>query len=380
MKRYLRALAIALLAAALVLGTGALAEGAVRKVSIPKKLTIQAGETYQLEPKLTPADAATTYTWKSKNADIAEVDGSGLITARKAGKTTVTVRTANNKKATCAVTVTPIAMTNFAFEGTTIDGEKYPLFDVNENREYDIDVAFHRIPYSLADVEPDNADTTVSWTSSNKKVATISKEGVVTCKKAGVTTITAKAKYGGLKRSFELTVIPNESSWTVEEALGDLTNYTAYHENEIYTRGKRLYSKGGKLIAELYVYNRYHRTMVSSAGLHDLHLLQLNYDDGTQSWIWDPYGPGKYAHGSLLGVFKAKVNKKIPPNKVGTMTITVGKIDMSQAYLIGYQFMTVEDDTNGFRYKGAEDGFASTPLRKLHMPIDKRLLMKMGIR
>lgn len=335
MKRYWKMLVLALLAAAVVLGTCAYAEGAVRKVSIPKKVTIQAGDTYQLVPTVTPADASSTFTWKSKNTAVAEVDGSGLITAHKAGKTTVTVIAANGKKASCAVTVTPVAMTDFAIEGTNAEGVQYRV------PNQDMDATFHKIPYRVVAAEPAGADTTVTWTSSNKKVATISKTGVVACKKAGTTTITAKAKYGGLTRSFELKVVLNESNWTLQEALGDINDYNLYPQGEVYVMGKRLYTKGGKLVAEMYVYNRTNRTLLKAYN-QSFYATQLEWDNEKSAWKWDPNDRRNFS-GVYIGTLKPKLSKKIPPNKVGTMTMNFGKIDIASGYLMGFQFKTNPD-------------------------------------
>lgn len=60
-----------------------------------------------------------------------------------------------------------------------------------------------------ATVKPDNAtDKTVSWSSSDKAVATVSKEGLVTAVKAGSATVTATA--GGKSATCEVTVVKQE--------------------------------------------------------------------------------------------------------------------------------------------------------------------------
>ena len=121
MKKYLRIAGLALLFALLAgVICCASAEGAVKKVVIPKKLTIEAGQTYQLEPQVKPETAQTTFAYTSKKPSVAEVDENGLITAKAVGKATVTVTTANKKKASCTVTVTPVSMTSFEIEAAEI--------------------------------------------------------------------------------------------------------------------------------------------------------------------------------------------------------------------------------------------------------------------
>ncbi len=59
----------------------------------------------------------------------------------------------------------------------------------------------------IATVKPDNAtDKSVTWSSSNPEVATVSGSGVVTAIKAGSTTITVKTNDGGYTASCSLTV------------------------------------------------------------------------------------------------------------------------------------------------------------------------------
>ena len=62
------------------------------------------GDTLTLTPALTPSDAATTFSWKSSKKSVAAVSG-GVVTAKKAGTATITVTTANKKKASVRIRV-----------------------------------------------------------------------------------------------------------------------------------------------------------------------------------------------------------------------------------------------------------------------------------
>lgn len=53
----------------------------------------------------------------------------------------------------------------------------------------------------------DGKDNTISWSSNNKKIATVSKSGKVTAKKTGTVTIIAKASLSGKKSSCKVKVI-----------------------------------------------------------------------------------------------------------------------------------------------------------------------------
>ena len=70
-------------------------------------------------------------------------------------------------------------------------------------------------------VQPENASNqSVKWYTSNKKVATVSASGVVTAKRPGVATITAKTVSGGRKAACKVRVsIPAPTEGTVYRAL-----------------------------------------------------------------------------------------------------------------------------------------------------------------
>ena len=68
-------------------------------------VTLHVGDTLALNPVLSPASARTVFTWSSSKKGVAEVDGNGVVTARKKGKAKITVRTANKKRATIVVKV-----------------------------------------------------------------------------------------------------------------------------------------------------------------------------------------------------------------------------------------------------------------------------------
>ena len=74
-----------------------------------KTTTLNTGLTTTLTPTILPSNATNkSVTWKSSNTKIATVEN-GLITAIKAGKSTITVTTVDGKKtAKCTVTVKSI--------------------------------------------------------------------------------------------------------------------------------------------------------------------------------------------------------------------------------------------------------------------------------
>ena len=69
-------------------------------------LTLDTGKTSTLKATVYPSNVANKKcTWRSSNTSVATVDSNGKVTAKKAGTATITVKTSNDKTATCKVTV-----------------------------------------------------------------------------------------------------------------------------------------------------------------------------------------------------------------------------------------------------------------------------------
>ena len=137
-----------------------------------------------VKAKVGPKNATSkAVTWKSSDKKIATVSSKGVVTAKKAGRVTITctAKDGSNVYATCSVTVAnPVKTIKLNKKKVTIKKKGTYLLK--------------------ATVGPKSAgNKTVKWTSSNKKVATVSASGLVTAKKKGKVTITVKAKDGSKK-------------------------------------------------------------------------------------------------------------------------------------------------------------------------------------
>ena len=151
----------------------------VTSISLDKTtLALAEQDTYQLTATVKPDNATDkNVTWSTANAAIATVSNNGLVTAVAEGTTTITAK-AGDKTATCTVTVSKkvIPVTSVTLNKTSLALTEQETFQL------------------AATVSPDNAtDKTVTWSSSNTAIATVSNNGLVTAVAEGTTTITAKA-------------------------------------------------------------------------------------------------------------------------------------------------------------------------------------------
>lgn len=149
-----------------------------------KKVTLNAGQTLQL--RLT--GTTQTVKWSSSRSSVARVSQTGLVSARKKGSATIYAKV-GRKKYSCRVTVKqPVRSVSITKKSVTLKGrgKKTTL---------------------KARISPSNASNrSVTWTSSNKKVATVTSKGVVKSIGAGSCYITVTTKDGRKKATCRVTV------------------------------------------------------------------------------------------------------------------------------------------------------------------------------
>ena len=148
----------------------------------PSKLTIKQYETASVTATVEPSNATyRTVTWSSSDESVATVSG-GTIKGVSVGTAKITAKTKNGKTATVNVTV---VKNDSIVEPTGVSVSPSSLkLSTGETGKL------------TATVTPSNAtDKSVTWSTSNDKVAAVS-EGTVTAVGSGTATITAKTSNG----------------------------------------------------------------------------------------------------------------------------------------------------------------------------------------
>ncbi len=161
----------------------------VESVSLDRtSVSLEEGQTTTLVATISPGDAdEKTVTWTTSKASIATVVN-GVVTAVAEGTATITA-TVGGKSATCAISVKKavIAVTSVTLNKTSLSLTKGQSEQLS------------------ATVNPDNAtDKSVTWSSSDETIASVTQNGLVTAKKSGKATITAKA--GEKSATCEVTI------------------------------------------------------------------------------------------------------------------------------------------------------------------------------
>ena len=157
------------------------AEAALVKVTVTldkTSATVYTGKTVTL--KAASNDTAKTVTYTTSNNAVATVSSTGVVKGVKAGTAVITA-TCGNAKATCKVTVKTSTIKFAASAASVYTGKTVTV---------------------KATATP---SATVTYTTSNKAIATVSSTGVVKGIKAGTVTITATTSTG-LKTTCKVTV------------------------------------------------------------------------------------------------------------------------------------------------------------------------------
>ena len=197
-------------------------------------------ETHLLTASVLPHNSThKEVTWTSSDTSIAQVSDIGLVTPAMPGCTKITAKTVNNLTASCEVTVNPLSP-----KSITLDYEKIRLAPDNSQQ-------------LTATVLPiDAGDKSVTWTSGNVSVATVSGSGLVTAIAPGTpgedTKITAATVNGHTAECIVIVLTILSLFEELEEKLqfgyyvsGDIKTGNAYNKLANTTsNAKDQYEKG----------------------------------------------------------------------------------------------------------------------------------------
>ena len=171
---------------------------------------------------LANGDSVAAYT--SSNTKVFTVSKNGTLTAgKKAGKATLTIRLASGLEKKIPVTVQKSTVTTTKITGlkskvTLEKGKKLALKPI---------------------LTPITSQQKFTYTSSNKKVATVNKSGVITAKKAGTAKITVKSG----KKKFTVTVTVPKTKTT---AINGVPSTVSVKKGKTYTLKAKLSPKGSE--------------------------------------------------------------------------------------------------------------------------------------
>ncbi|MBO5747403.1 MAG: Ig-like domain-containing protein, partial [Muribaculaceae bacterium] len=157
--------------------------------------TLEVTETITLIATVLPENATDkSVKWSSSDESVATIDANGLVTAITVGEATITATTVDgsNLTASCKVTVLPTLAESITLDKTEISLEATETATL------------------IAIVLPELVtNKSVEWSSSDKTVAVVDENGVVTAVSVGEATITATTTDGSnLTATCKVTVVP----------------------------------------------------------------------------------------------------------------------------------------------------------------------------
>ena len=190
-------------------------------VVVKKKVTIESitldtneaelviGNDKTLTATILPADATEDVIWSSSDEKVATVSN-GKITAIGVGEATITVTNQDGTISDECIVIVGDGLVHVT--SVTID---YETLSIEHGKNQQL----------TATVLPENAvDTSVTWTSSNEDVATVTSGGYVRTVGVGEATITATATDGNISGSCQITVTPATPTFSNIFIAKNMTN------------------------------------------------------------------------------------------------------------------------------------------------------------
>jgi uncharacterized protein YjdB len=163
----------------------------VTSISLPMEITLDAGSSKKKDVSHSPQNLpAPVYIWQSSDNSIFTVDNQGIVVGIKPGEGTLTVKSIEyNLTATSKVRVVPIQASSIVLSHKNVELLLGDSIQLN------------------ATVQPDNrTDKSITWTSGNNQVLTVTANGLVKAIGLGKANITVTA--GTVSAQCEVVVEP----------------------------------------------------------------------------------------------------------------------------------------------------------------------------
>ena len=177
----------------------------------------------------------------------------------------------------------------------------------------------------------------MKYKSSKSSVATINSDGLITCKKNGITNITITDKLTKESCKFRLRVLKNESNYKDwldwdDEVYG------------IYSKSKRVYMKGSILYIDMYIMNATN-VPIRNVGMQSIYL--------ATPWIdaYDEYTSSGYKY---VGTWNGKIST-VNPGKSRYVKIKIGKVNPNTIYLRNADAYCIGGNVKGSLFEGLKD-------------------------
>jgi len=170
-------------------------------------ITIPLAGTVQLVANIEPLDSSNkSHTWSTSNGSIATVSETGLVTGNAIGTAEITVTTSDgDHTANCTVEVY---------------SARVPVSGVGLTR-HNTTIMNGLVEQLVADVYPNQASNqTLTWSSDNPSVASVSEIGLITTRSIGTAVITVSTVDGGFHDECTVEVV----SWPGSEPLPRMYN------------------------------------------------------------------------------------------------------------------------------------------------------------
>lgn len=199
----------------------------VADITLPNNLCLIKGESYTYSPIIHDIGATTTLTWQSTDPQVATVTEEGALKAVSEGKITIICTAANGVTAQSLVEVKPVKVESVALD------------------ESEIELAVGGQKQLVATITPDTANKSVWWSSSNKSVAFVDENGIVTGAAPGYCLISGYAADGiGEKASCLVHVKGDGSGVYKEMGAGDVNSDGSVDVADIATIIRAVAAKG----------------------------------------------------------------------------------------------------------------------------------------